>query len=398
MLQFHTITGVPSELQFHRPGGAFLIAQRDPEHQHLWVGDSGSPCFIDGEAAGVLTWGRITPEPHIGAYAKTERYRDWVDVVLFESGSRDLSGDEQADVVVNIANGDVFGLTATRARNNSLDFEFGSPALKVFANGWTPVGTGDFDEDGALDYVFQFRQSGGATQQGMVGVLLSSGGFVETRPPSSLNWEIQAIADVNRDNVSDLIWRNQATGASVWWAMNNLVLAESPARHILASKSFPAWTSVLGPDWEIVAAADFDRYEILDNDEFAIRAAPDLLWRNRVTGENRLALMDYWAGSYAVRRTVALPSLPPDFIVGGVGDYNVDGWADVLWECRGTTACTEGQVEVWIRLNPHSPTAPDPDRPWRNFEFTQIAAQCRQSNGTLGNCILDSETRLLGPG
>ena len=67
---------------------------------------------------------------------------------------------------------------------------------------------------------------------------------------------------------------------------------------------------------------------------------PDVLWRNRRTGENRIWLMN----GVQVTGTVNLsPISDLNWQVGGVGDLNADGHQDIVWRHYGT-----GQNAVWF--------------------------------------------------
>jgi hypothetical protein len=400
---FFDILGVPPDTEFHRPGSAFVTSPTELAPgvtQHNWNGDSGSPCFVQGVVAGILNVVTIVPPPHIASYTKTERYRDWVSRIITESGERDFNGDEHSDIYLRSrSTGDVSAMRAKRARDSSLDIAFDPVQPLVSANGWSPVGTGDFDRDGKVDFVFQWLHPSGPDPQGLVGFFLSrDGGFVRSRPPSDLAYDIVGVADLDADRVSDLIWRNRVNGRTVYWRMNELATGMLPEKTIHAGKAFTGSAAPLGPEWTIAAVADYDRYEFLDP-EFAIRDTPDILWRNTVTGENRLALMDWWFGTYGLRREQIIAPRPPEFVVGGVGDYNLDGWADTLLQCEGAN-CNggTGAFEIMVRLNPHGPSTPDPARPWRNYEFTALVGKCGALGGTAPACNIGTDLAILGPG
>jgi hypothetical protein len=404
---FFEVLGVRADTPRHRPGAAFAIGTTISSGvtQGIWNGDSGSPCFVNGRMAGVLTHWAFNPGipvgvPVEGGYTKTERFRRWVSRIIAESGARDFTGDEQSDVFLQSrSTGNVLGMAAARAPGNSLDITFDAPNVLLHANGWTPVGTGDFDGDGRADFAFQWFGTGSTDPEGLVGFFLSeSGEFIRSRPPRDLAYEVVGVADLDGDTISDLIWRNAVNGRTVFWSMNRLGPSTVPEQTIKGGAPFMGSATPLGPDWEIVAVADFDRYEFLAP-ELAMRDTPDILWRNTDTGELRLALMDYWLGTYGVRRQISILEASPDLTIGGIGDFNLDGWADTVMECHGS-ACDggDGSLELRVRLNPHDGAAPDPARPWANFEFTQLVAQCRASDGTIGACRLDPDHTLLGPG
>jgi hypothetical protein len=68
---------------------------------------------------------------------------------------------------------------------------------------------------------------------------------------------------------------------------------------------------------------------------------PDLVWRNTATGANRLWIMD---GGVNVTSTVALPTVADlTWTIAGVGDFNGDGYQDLLW--RNTSS---GANVIWL--------------------------------------------------
>ena len=81
-------------------------------------------------------------------------------------------------------------------------------------------------------------------------------------------------------------------------------------------------------NWKIMAAADFD------NDGMA-----DLLWRNSVTGENSIWLMN---GTNRIS-TVALDTVQDlNWMIVGAADFNRDGKLELLWSNPAT-----GESALW---------------------------------------------------
>src|SRR5947209_340115 len=75
--------------------------------------------------------------------------------------------------------------------------------------------------------------------------------------------------DFNRDGNSDILWRNQASGANSAWFMNG------------ATQIGGAYlTTVSDVDWRIVGLGDFNG-----------DGKPDILWRRQTSGANYVWLM-----------------------------------------------------------------------------------------------------------
>jgi hypothetical protein len=125
--------------------------------------------------------------------------------------------------------------------------------------------------------------------------------------------------DLNGDGQSDIVWRNASTGENYLYPMNGIT--------ILGSEGY--LRTVADQNWQIAGIGD------LNGD-----GQSDIVWRNASTGENYLYPMNGATilGTEGYLRTVADQS----WQVGGVGDFNGDGKADILWRH------TDGTVLAWL--------------------------------------------------
>ncbi|MBW4521164.1 MAG: PQQ-dependent sugar dehydrogenase [Scytolyngbya sp. HA4215-MV1] len=141
-------------------------------------------------------------------------------------------------------------------------------------------------------------------------------GTVALNPPvPDINWQIQAAADFTGDGQVDLVWRNQATGAQVFWQMNGTT----------AIATIPLNPGVPDINWRIVAAADFTG-----------DGQADLLWRNQATGEQVFWQMN---GTTAISTIPLTPSVPdPNWQIVAAADFTGDGRTDLVWRNRATGA------------------------------------------------------------
>jgi hypothetical protein len=64
-------------------------------------------------------------------------------------------------------------------------------------------------------------------------------------PVGNAQWRIVTVGDFNGDNISDIFWRNQATGQNLVWRSGN---AAAP----LAVASVPSLS------WTVMGAGEFD--------------------------------------------------------------------------------------------------------------------------------------------
>lgn len=129
-----------------------------------------------------------------------------------------------------------------------------------------------------------------------------------------------AAADFSGDAESDILWRNQGTGANVVWRLNNTTFT--------SSVSLP---TVKDPNWVIGGTGDANG-----------DGRTDIFWRNQGTGVNAIWLMN----RTAFVSSVSLPTIrDSNWQIGGTEDFNRDGNLDMLWRNIAT-----GQSAVW-RLN-----------------------------------------------
>jgi len=120
--------------------------------------------------------------------------------------------------------------------------------------------------------------------------------------PTPRDW---VYSDLNGDNKSDLVWRNQSTGQNRLWLMNG------PVRDMAGS--IPAINS----DWIATATGDFNK-----------DGKVDFYWRNTVLGINRIWFMDGLSRT-GFERTLRMKDTR--WQVAAVCDLNDDGNADIIW-------------------------------------------------------------------
>lgn len=134
---------------------------------------------------------------------------------------------------------------------------------------WVPVFAADLDGDGRSDLVWRNTANGDTAVWLMNGLTPKPGGTAIILPGSA-GWNVTHVRDLDGDAKADLIWRNNATGATAVWLMDGI-----------ASK--PNGTAVLlnDPNWSVTHTFGFTR---------DLRG--DLLWRNSATGQTAVWLMN----------------------------------------------------------------------------------------------------------
>src|SRR5947207_2151516 len=121
-----------------------------------------------------------------------------------------------------------------------------------------------------------------------------------------------APMDFDGDCKSDVLWRNSATGEDYVWLMNGLTITRGGSL-----------TTVDDPAWQIQGTGDFDG-----------DGKADILWRNAVTGENYIWLMN--GLSIASSGSVNIVDPASGQQVKGIGDFDGDRKADILWRNSST--------------------------------------------------------------
>lgn len=131
------------------------------------------------------------------------------------------------------------------------------------------------------------------------------------------DWQPAGVGDFDDNGYADILWRQASTGLTSAWKMN-------AAGHY-ADISY----GVIPADWQIVAVADFD----------ADRKA-DLMLRHQTTHD---CVVWYCADGGVVKFEKYLLTADANWVVLGTGDLNLDGRADVFW--RNTS---NGDLSAWF--------------------------------------------------
>jgi hypothetical protein len=148
----------------------------------------------------------------------------------------------------------------------------GAEVGQVAETAWKIRGAGDMNQDGWPDLVWQHAGDGRLAVWLMQGTSLREGRLLEMPVVPDQNWRIAAVADMNGDGETDLVWQNGANGLLATWLMHGLNYSDG----VLLTPS-----SVDDTNWRIVATGDFNG-----------DGQADLIWRNQVTGTMAAWLMN----------------------------------------------------------------------------------------------------------
>jgi hypothetical protein len=230
----------------------------------------------------------------------------------------DFNGDGKTDIVWrNLAAGQT--IVWLMNGNQYGSFQFVSPAETDTA--WDVIGQGDFNSDGKTDLLWANSQTGELRVWFMNGMTFVSSQAISLPPTSMwpLAWKVAAVADFNSDGKADLLWRNSTTGENTVWVMNGLNTSSIVSLAI----------SIPDTSWKIVGAGDFNG-----------DGKPDILWRNSISGQNIIWIMN--GTSYVSFQFVDPTIADTNWQVAGVGDFSGDSGSDILWRNSLT-----GQNIIW---------------------------------------------------
>jgi len=131
------------------------------------------------------------------------------------------------------------------------------------------------------------------------------------------NWS----SDFNADGKNDILVRDTVSGSVEAWFLDNATV-----------KGKQTLSETLDTNWMLVGRGDFNG-----------DGKPDIVWQHKTDG--RLAL---WYMDGTTRTGFDSPSIiligDPGWTIVGVGDFNDDGYADLVWQH------TDGSVGVWLMV------------------------------------------------
>ena len=197
------------------------------------------------------------------------------------------------------------------------------------ATGWTVAATADFTGDCNNDILWTMPGSTNVVLWTMMGPSLVCTNRMPNLP--DVHWGIAATGDFNGDGKTDLVLTNATANQFVIWLMNGTKLLTNAAG-VMTNVVTSTWPSATS---QIVGAGPFNGGQ-----------QADILWRDSATGNNYVWNMS-GTNFNGVLNQIALFTTNSSWQIEGVGDFNGDGIADILW--RNPSA---GSNVVWLTSSP----------------------------------------------
>ena len=184
-----------------------------------------------------------------------------------------------------------------------------------------PDAQNDFNGDGRSDILW--RNDNGQLVDWLgnaVGGFAGNGAHSASTEPA--DWQVAATGDFNGDGRVDILWRSTSTGAIADWL--------GTASGGFAGNGANS-TSSIATAWQVAGIGDFNG-----------DGRSDILWRNPTTGQ----IADWLGtanGGFAGNGAHSANAISIAWAVAGIGDFNGDGFSDILW--RNTTT---GRIADWL--------------------------------------------------
>jgi hypothetical protein len=324
-------------------------------HAYPSLLDPTSPQLLPGDLNFQTTGDRpylyFTQMNPVGPDNPYGRNRDLVRIpvqVFDRTATHDFNGDGKSDIVWRDTTNDI---ALWLMNGNSVSQSAG---LGTVPGNWSIVGQHDFDGDGNADLLW--RDTNGTIAMWLMNGTAVSQATVIANVPSSLT--LAGAADLNNDGKGDLLWFDPSSGTVSVWFMNGTSVSGTA---VFGSAPPSTWSivgdtngSIFWRDtsgdiavWgvqngQVVSANGLgtvtSNFTVQGLGDFNGDGFPDILWRDTNTG----VISIWFTNGETVTSAGVVSPLPSTWNIVQVGDYNGDGMSDILFKD------TSGNVAMWL--------------------------------------------------
>jgi len=184
---------------------------------------------------------------------------------------------------------------------------------------WVVVGTGDVNNDKKADVIWQNLNTG------VVTAWITGGASQTLGQASSTVWKVVGVGDFNGDGKADVLLQDVKTGDANYGLVG-------------------VWITGGALQW--LGQADPSVWKLAGTGDFSGDSKADVLWQDTKAGDASYGAVGVWITGGALQWLgQADPSV---WKLAGVGDFNGDHKADVLWQDTKTGDASFGLVGAWI--------------------------------------------------
>lgn len=265
-----------------------------------FTGDGIADVFLRNAFTGEVSAWLVSPGGVAGvSYGSVSIATGWTPLAF-----GDFNGDKRTDVLWYNVNDGSFTAWLMNGASVQQYVSYGSVPT---TSGWVPIGTGDFNGDGATD-LFWYNRLDGSTSAWLINGSGIAGSTSYGAVPPSTAWIPIGFGDFNGDSRTDLLWYNTTTGAISGWLLDGFSLLQATDYGSVAFNS----------GWQPVGVGDFNA-----------DGRSDLIWYHAVSGDISAWLIN----GAVVEHVTAYGAVAPDsgWRPAAVGEFNGDGRSDLFW-------------------------------------------------------------------